>query len=128
MEKHVLLIDDDEDELEIFQDAVNKAGLPFRTNCIQLENIEDAISYLENFKVDFVFVDYNMPKTNGLQSLTIMKQSDSCNGVPIIIYSTFIDNDIEEEAMHLGASYFLRKPFKNSTLSRKLRSILSASA
>jgi DNA-binding NtrC family response regulator len=124
MEKFVLLIDDDRDELDIFQEALQQAELPFSTQCTHFESIEKAIDYLRNFKVDYVFIDYNMPRTNGLQSLTLIRKSGFCDGVPVILYSAFIDNAIEEKALQLGAYSFLRKPVKSSVLSRKLQQIL----
>lgn len=124
MEKSVLLIDDDRDEFDIFQEALKRAELPFNIHCTHFENIEEAISYMRNFKVDYVFIDYNMPKTNGLQSLSLLKKSGYCNGVPVILYSAFIDNAIEEKAIQLGAYSFLRKPIKSSVLSMKLQQIM----
>jgi len=123
MNKTILLIDDDEDELEIFQGALKQ--VPFPIECTQALSAEDGIKILENFKPDYIFVDYNMPRQNGLVCLEELKKNDGISNVPIIIYSNYIDPEMEKKAMKLGATLCMKKPFMTGILARKLKEIFT---
>ena len=124
MKKYVLLIDDDEDELEIFSDALDKTHLPFDFYCRQAKNVEQAIKAVRSFQTDFIFLDFNMPLMNGLNVFEAIKQVKTASRIPVIFYSSIIDDEINKKAMAMGASACLRKPYHTSTLTRKLRDIL----
>ena len=61
---------------------------------------------LEN-SVRLIFMDFNMPELNGLQALSKIREQSK--KVRIILMSG--DHDIKQEALNLGADYFLEKPF-----------------
>ena len=61
IDKYILLIDDDADELEMFTDALNKLDLPVSFFCEQVGTIDDALVFLNKIRPDFIFLDFNMP-------------------------------------------------------------------
>lgn len=124
MEKRILLIDDDEDELEIFKDALNKIPVPF--TCTQVTNTEDAVEWVQHTKPDFVFIDLNMPKINGLECLVELKKVKGLDDAYFIIYSNYIDENIERKAMTMGAVICMKKPNLTSTLAQRLKEILQS--
>jgi DNA-binding NtrC family response regulator len=121
MEKYILLIDDDEDELDIFTQALNKIPAPF--SCSQVLNLEDAEAWLMNQKPDFIFIDYNMPRINGLECLEELKKLE-LPGTRFVIYSNHIDADVNGKAIRLGAMVCMKKPYMTSTLAKNLKEIL----
>lgn len=122
MKKHILLIDNDEDELEIFTAALNEVPVP--CDCMWVQSAEHAIKLLHNFSPDYIFIDYNMPKIDGLQCLESIKKIDTIKNVPVILYSNYINDENNQKAISLGAYACLKKPGLIRTLVRKLKEIL----
>jgi CheY-like chemotaxis protein len=122
MQKNILLIDDDEDELEIFTEALNK--LPHSFNCSQAKSTEQAIELLPQFFPRYIFIDFNMPKKNGLECLQELRQLKELDKVQFIIYSNYIDEQTNKQAISLGATACMKKPYMTSVLAQRLKEIL----
>src|SRR5687767_8918640 len=108
MEKIILLIDDDEDELEIFEEALKL--LPVSFSCKQALDLDQALDMLKTFTPDYIFIDYNIPRTNGLECLKELKKISLPANVKFIIYSNFIDEKTYTQAVALGAFCCMKKP------------------
>jgi CheY-like chemotaxis protein len=105
------LIDDDEDDREIFSLALSLAN-PNYTYTTAL-NGEDALRILEkqpNFIPDFIFLDLNMPFMDGRTCLKELKKIERLNDVPVIIFTTSSYSRDIEDTLKLGASHYLIKP------------------
>lgn len=68
-----------------------------------------ALSQLRSGNFGMVFLDYNMPGLNGLETLSEIKR-ESPNVAVVMITST-LDNAIADRARAAGALAFLKKPF-----------------
>ena len=124
IDKYILLIDDDADELEMFTDALNKLDLPVSFFCEQVGTIDDALVFLNKIRPDFIFLDFNMPLKNGLDGLEEIRRIKNYSTIPIILYSGFIDDEIDKKALDMGALACLRKPYHTKSLTYKLSTIL----
>ena len=124
IDKYILLIDDDADELEMFTDALNKLDLPISFFCEQVGTIDDALVFLNKIRPDFIFLDFNMPLKNGLDGLEEIRRIKNYSTIPIILYSGFIDDEIDKKALDMGALACLRKPYHTKSLTYKLSTIL----
>ena len=124
IDKYILLIDDDADELEMFTDALNKLELPVSFFCEQVATIDDALVFLNKIRPDFIFLDFNMPLKNGLDGLEEIRRIKNYSTIPIILYSGFIDDEIDKKALDMGALACLRKPYHTKSLTYKLSTIL----
>ncbi len=118
------LIDDDEDDYEIFRMALNEIdpGIILR----YAYNGADAINMLTgglHLVPDFIFIDWNMPKMNGRQCLEEIRKTERLRNVPVYIYSTSSDPAALEATRQLGASDFIIKPSNISTLVKILAQI-----
>lgn len=122
MKKTVLLIDDDKDELMLFTEALSQ--LPGSYNCIWVQTPEEAVRLLDHIVPDYIFIDYNMPKTNGMKGIRQIKSLEDSRGIPVILYSTTIDEKSAREALLLGAAMCLKKPDTKKTMIRELEKIL----
>jgi DNA-binding NtrC family response regulator len=56
-----------------------------------------------------VFLDYNIPRLNGFE--TLLKIQGTTPGVGVVIMTSTIDNVIADRAHASGALAFLKKPF-----------------
>lgn len=121
----ILIVDDDEDDIELFCDAVKE--LDGNIQCISASNGEEAIRKLsrENEPLpDYIFLDLNMPRLNGKQCLKRIKANSTLRDIPVIIYSTSKLKEDMEETRQLGAVHFLTKPDRMKDLRKALASIL----
>ena len=122
MNKQVLLIDDDYDEQDIFKEAIIIAEISF--NCICASAAAEGIKLIEKLLPDIIFLDVNMPGMNGLECLREIKKRESVRDIPVIIYSTVIDDALTYTAMSLGAANCIKKTHSIKDLVEILKSIL----
>lgn len=129
MKKGLLLVDDDPEDREVFAD-VYLAQFPGE-QLYFAENGEKALNLLqhlsmENAQLCLIVLDLNMPILNGTQTLKKLKAHSEYKDIPVVIYSTSV-NDIErEECFRLGALDYLVKPstFSDSVeIAKKLKRI-----
>lgn len=115
-----LIVDDDADDQELFSAAMEETTLGNYT-CIFAGDGAEAIALLKNNPTpDYIFLDLNMPRLNGLQCLTEMRKQEELQEVPIAIYSTSTDESSRSKAMGLGATAFISKPTRFHDLISKL--------
>ncbi|MDQ3017536.1 MAG: response regulator [Bacteroidota bacterium] len=125
---YVFLIDDDFDDQEFFSIALKKLDLS--NECAYAKDGENGLSMImsdENFQPDYVFIDYNMPRMNGLQCLAEIRKMDRFRETPVYIYSTTDNPATIEEAKKLGATGFIVKPSNLQVLVELLKVTLSKS-
>jgi len=122
MVKRILLIDDDEDEYAIFKEALAEAQLT--VECITVGCSKSALRVLETLIPDFIFVDYNMPAVNGVDCIREIKKIKAASHVPIVIFSTAMNDSIEQSAKASGASACIRKTDSISKLSSTLEKLM----
>jgi CheY-like chemotaxis protein len=112
VQKTLLIVDDDPDDIHLFCEAVAEINKTY--NCFSAGNGEEALQLLKAaiVKPDFIFLDLNMPRTNGKQLLMQLKKDPELAQIPIVIYSTSkIKTDVED-SLRLGAVAFITKPNK----------------
>jgi CheY-like chemotaxis protein len=120
----ILLIDDDEDDRDLFQMAINDLDTPI--NFTGAENCCDALIMLENKSVspDYIFLDLNMPQMSGRECLNNLKKSIQLSKIPVIIFSTSSDPTDIKETKDLGAVGFITKPPRTSELTEILKNFI----
>jgi PleD family two-component response regulator len=123
MKKMILLIDDDEEEFELFIEALHEAH--FNCDCIFAKTAEQALNFLRYTVPDFIFLDYNMPKINGLKCLTKIKQLINSKDIPVVLYSTGINDELCKVAISNGATLCIKKPDKIHTLAEIFHQVLT---
>jgi CheY-like chemotaxis protein len=124
MRRTCLLVDDDEDDTEIFCMALREAdpAIDFRT----AGNGLDALRMLREpgFVPDYIFLDLNMPLMSGKECLEEIRKDVHLRDVPVIIYTTSASQKDIQDTMELGASSFITKPPRISVLAEKLAEVL----
>jgi len=124
---NVLLIDDDEDDQEIFVSAAKQVAASVVCNCF--DNARDALRNLTAgiLKPDVIFLDLNMPGMNGQQFLVEIKKRTDLNHIPVIIFSTASQSNTIQSMKSLGAHDFITKPSDYDKLLNILRPLLAGS-
>ena|SRR4029079_9606048 len=125
--RNILLIDDDEDDQEIFRTALENVNLD--VSCTSLNNASEALDKLRSNQLqpDLIFLDLNMPVMNGQQFLMEIKNDDELNDIPVVILSTSSHRTTIELTKELGAMDFYSKPDKFEDLIGILKSVLNES-
>lgn len=119
----VLHVDDDPDDSALFCEAVKEAAPNYR--CLVADSAASAFEILSDRQMipDYIFLDINMPKMNGLECLRLIKNNHSLKHINVIMYSTASDPIHMKEFKKLGAG-FLTKPDRYETLVNNLSQIL----
>src|SRR5688572_7998897 len=124
--KILFLVDDDQDDKEIFQEALNLID-----NKITLYTASDgreALRKLHEALVlpDIVFMDLNMPIMGGKDCLKALKLDRQLKKIPVIIYSTSAEAKEKENCLKLGASHYISKPPQFDSLVSTLKETLAS--
>lgn len=121
----ILLVDDDEDDQDIFKEAVCLINPNIK--CLLAKDGEDGLAQLEtvNPLPDYVFLDVNMPRMDGREFLKRVKGDARLAKIPVVIYSTSNHKHELGEYFRMGASNFITKPSEFNLLITYLKSILS---
>ncbi|MEX2232884.1 MAG: response regulator [Cyclobacteriaceae bacterium] len=92
----ILNVDDDEEDIEIFCDAVREIGPSII--CLVAKSADEALQILNSDieLPEYIFLDINMPRVDGNACLREIKNDRRLNKIPVIMYSTFTrTSDIE---------------------------------
>lgn len=107
---NILFIDDDEEDLQIFREALDHISKTVKYNFFTdaRKALEDL--RLGNVATQAIFLDLNMPLMNGHEFLAQVKQEETLRNIPVIIFTTSSDSTIKEMTLSMGAEDFLTKP------------------
>ena len=104
-----LFVDDDEDDTELFTEAL--AEIDATAILYTADNGVEALKRIqEKGCPSIIFLDVNMPRMNGLECLAELKKNPVCRNVPVIKYSTSANKHDTHTAGQLGALCFVTKP------------------
>lgn len=105
---HILLIDDDIDEMKTFVEALKEVVEPFK--CTYAANGIHALRMFFYLRPEAIFVDYNMPAMNGLEFVEEIKKDDQLRYIPVFLYSRHISSDTIQKAEKMGVAGCTEKP------------------
>jgi two-component system, NtrC family, nitrogen regulation response regulator GlnG len=103
--KPIWIIDDDRSIRWVFEKALLREEIPFKT----FGSGQEAISALETSTPQVVVSDIRMPGGSGLELLQTLK--DRCPGLPVIVMTAYSDLESAVAAFSGGAYEYLPKPF-----------------
>lgn len=114
---HILLVEDDELDIIDIGRSLDKLGILYQLHVAR--NGEEGIKTLEGKKdlpegmlPHFVLIDLNMPKMNGLEFLTAIRNSDEWKNLKCFIITTASEATDKNAAHQLGISGYIVKPLK----------------
>lgn len=111
----ILVVDDEETVRLLFQRVLQAAGY----DVITAANGKEAISVIADGGIDIVLLDIKMPVLSGIDVLGKINTEwpDLC----VIMVTAVADVQVAVEAMKLGASDYITKPFDQDEALRKIR-------
>lgn len=104
---HILLVEDNPGDVLLIREAIRNS--PVKADVMIAYDGEQALRLLREFrfKADFIILDLNIPKFNGLQILESYRQSE---GPPLIVFTSSVNPVERQRALELGAREYLTKP------------------
>jgi CheY-like chemotaxis protein len=108
---NVLLADDDTDDCIFFKEAL--ADLIISTDLTTIHDGEQLMQLLTNEANELpqiLFLDLNMPRKNGFECLSEIRQNKRLKDLPVVIFSTSFEQEVVNLLYKNGAHYFIRKP------------------
>lgn len=125
MLKIIFMIDDDQDDRELFKEAISKCFPDVQVTFTVDGN--EALELLRNSQVnpDAIFLDYHMPRMSGPDCLRALKDHEKTRSIPVVMYTTQGHPDEEEITLTLGADYYVKKANAFEDMCRDLVDILA---
>ena len=110
MIRRFLLVDDDPDDTDLFEEALKNID-----NDVEFYSAQDCSDVLSQLKVqkiapEIIFLDINMPEMNGWDCLAALKNDPQLRNIPVLMYSTSSVMLDGKKAITKGALGFLEKP------------------
>jgi CheY-like chemotaxis protein len=121
----ILLVEDDRDEQEIFSWILEEISTEIKLVCAA-DGVE-AMQLLTNntgLSPDYIFLDVNMPRMNGLECLHALRQVDRLANIPVYLYSTAKEVDVLKQSHRIGPIGFVHKEANTDFVRQKLVEIL----
>jgi len=108
--KIALLEDDDDDQL-LFKEAIDSSAIP-----VELTIFNDGLSLVKELKsehtqkFDFIFLDVNAPKIDGIECLKQIKEDKIHHETDCIVLTTVINEELAKVVYETGAKQLIKKP------------------
>jgi two-component system chemotaxis response regulator CheY len=119
----VLIVDDSAAIRKILQRVLRQTDLSLG-EIQEAGDGTEAVEILKNRSFGLILSDINMPQMDGLQLLARIKDMEHLKNVPVIMITTEGGQGKVMEAVQLGASGYVRKPFTAEQIKEKLVGIV----
>ena len=119
---YILLIDDDDDDLEILSSASEQKGIKVKS----FESSTKALFYLTLMSGNrelpsLIIMDYNMPKKNGQEILSLIKDNTDTKLIPVVMYSTNMHDFLKKQLLDAGALECFNKPWTQNDFTTQVQ-------
>jgi len=121
---NLLIVDDSTAIRKILLRVLSQTGLSLG-NVLEAGDGREALKLMEGHEISLVLTDINMPNMDGLELLRALRSSPKWSTVPVVMITTEGGQAKVQEAVGLGATSYVRKPFSADLLRDKLASLLS---
>jgi CheY-like chemotaxis protein len=123
----LLLADDDKDDCDLFKEALDELLLPATLDIVHDgEQLMQLLGKQTAHLPQILFLDLNMPRKNGFECLSEIKQNDRLKDLPVVVFSTSFDPDIVNLLHANGAQFYISKPNEFEKLKEVIHMALSA--
>ncbi|GAA5415458.1 stage 0 sporulation protein A [Paraliobacillus ryukyuensis] len=117
----VCLVDDNRELVELMEDYfetesdIEVVGTAY--------NGKESLEIIEEKEPDVIILDIIMPHMDGLAVLGKIKQMELKKKPNVIMLTAFGQEEVTKNAVNLGASYFILKPFDLDNLADQIRQV-----
>ena len=120
MTRHILVVEDQEDNRQIMRDLLTANDYEMT----EAENGEEALAAVAKDRPDLILMDIQLPVMDGCEATRRIKADPSLSSIPIIAVTSYALSGDEEKARAAGCNDFVPKPFSPRQLLAKIRQYL----
>lgn len=121
--KHILIADNDETSLKKIISDLSARG--FKT--LSTNSAKKGFELALDGKPDLIISEINLDKSSGLALLQSLRRNEITKNIPVIVLSRNSNRDVVREAMTLGVSDYILKPYSINQLHHKISVALKVS-
>ncbi len=119
----VLCVDDDKKNLELLEALLLPLGYDLELS----GSGEDALNRISQRIPDLILLDIMMPVMSGLQVLETLRSSERTRSIPVVLVTALHAPEDKARGLKAGCDDFISKPFDESELIARVRSLLKVS-
>ncbi|MGA7694249.1 MAG: response regulator [Candidatus Sulfotelmatobacter sp.] len=110
MSIRALIVDDSSVMRKIVDRSLRQAGIEI-SQTFEAGNGAEALTVLQDTRVDLILCDINMPVMDGLEFIKQLPTIENAKGVPVVMITTEGSEAHVVQALACGARGYIRKPF-----------------
>lgn len=120
----ILLVEDDPADAMLIEEALRHGGTPRR-----IAQVSDGVEALERLKdpaaprPDLILLDLNMPRMNGRELLSVLKNDDDLKVIPTVVLTTSGAPEDVAAAYRNHSNAYITKPVNLDDFTHAVRSI-----
>lgn len=124
-QKKIFYLDDDRDDLDFFKEAGENLGHQITLYSSGEELMQDLKT--QNYFPDVIFLDVHMPILNGIEILSLLKNTQEFSKIPVVMISGAYPKKLVKYLLSTGANHLMKKPTANMNfaLAETLREVFS---
>lgn len=119
-QKHVIIVDDEPDIIELVTLHLNKTGYRVRS----FENGSSALDYIQQNPPDLIILDLMLPDYDGLELCKMLKKDDKYSSIPVIMLTARNEEMDKVLGLEIGADDYVTKPFSPRELIARIKAVL----
>jgi len=119
--KKILLVEDDPDQIALYKEAFQLAGLSVEV----ARNGEEGIKKVKKELPDLVILDIVMEEVNGIEVLEAIRGNPRTKKIPVLILTNLVRDDVKIKVRKLGiVDYLVKTNFEPYQLAKKIKHLL----
>jgi len=119
----VLIVDDSSVMRKIVGRSLRQAGLDV-VQVLEASNGSEALSLARENSLDLILSDINMPVMDGMEFVRQLRGLESAQQTPVVMITTEAGEAHVVQALSLGASGYIRKPFTPEQIKERVIPLL----
>lgn len=113
--RQILLVEDSPSDAHLAQKALAESRFPSHVRHAKdgveaMQMLRQEGEHSDYRRPDLILLDLNMPRKDGRQVLTELKQDERLSRIPVVVLTTSADDQDIADAYRLGSNSYIVKP------------------
>jgi len=118
----VMVVDDSITVRKVTERLLKRHNL----RCVTAKDGVDALAVLEETVPDVMLLDIEMPRMDGFELATHIRNSDRLKGIPIIMITSRTGEKHRQRAMDIGVNIYMGKPYTEVDLLENIEKLMES--
>ena len=112
-----LIVDDSAESRMLIGKILSKE---FSAEIIEARNGEEAIKKISSERPDIIFLDYEMPKMDGKETLEAIRSNRATWNIPVVIVTSHSEIELAKQLLQYKVSAYILKPISAEYLIKRV--------